>query len=60
MTDFGKPLFNKMKYCVRCCMPATNEGMQFDELGMCLACRSSEEKMHINWVERQKQLKEIL
>ena len=60
MTDFGKPLFNKMKYCVRCCMPATNEGMQFDELGICLACRSSEEKMHINWVERQKQLKEIL
>lgn len=58
--DFGKPLFDKMKYCIRCCMPATNEGMQFDELGMCLACRSSEQKMHINWVERQKQLKEIL
>jgi len=58
--DFGKPLFEKMKYCIRCCMPATNEGMQFDELGMCLACRSSEQKMHINWVERQKQLKETL
>jgi len=41
-------------------MPITNEGMQFDEMGICLACRSSEEKMHINWVERQKQLKEIL
>ncbi len=58
--NFGKPLFEKMRYCVRCCMPATNEGMQFDELGICLACRSSEEKMHINWVERQKKLKEIL
>lgn len=59
-SDSGKPLFEKMKYCVRCCMPATNEGMQFDELGICLACRSSEQKMHINWVERQKQLKETL
>ncbi len=61
MTEEGKPLFDgKLRYCVRCCIPATNEGMQFDELGICLACRSSEEKMHINWVERQKQLKEIL
>ena len=59
--DSGKPLFDgKLRYCVRCCIPTTNEGMQFDELGICLACRSSEEKMHINWVERQKQLKEIL
>jgi len=59
-SNYGKPLFDKMRYCVRCCMPTTNEGMQFDGLGMCLACRSSEQKMHINWVERQKQLKEIL
>jgi len=58
--NLGKPLFEKMKYCVRCCIPSTNEGMRFDELGICLACRSSEEKMHINWVDRQKKLKEIL
>ncbi|MBS3133759.1 N-acetyl sugar amidotransferase [Candidatus Woesearchaeota archaeon] len=56
----GKPLFEKLRYCVRCCMPATNIGMKFDELGICLACRSSEEKMHINWLERQEQLKKIL
>jgi len=61
MSEINKPLFDgKMQYCIRCCTPATNEGMQFDEMGMCLACRSSEQKMHINWVERQNKLKEIL
>ncbi len=58
--DFGNPPFPQLRYCIRCCMPETNEGMQFDEMGICLACRSSEQKMHINWVERQKQLHKIL
>lgn len=58
--DYGNPPFSQLKYCVRCCMPETNEGMQFDEMGICLACRSSEQKMHINWAERQQKLKEIL
>ena len=56
-----KPLFDKhMRYCVRCCIPETEEGTTFDELGICQACRSSEEKMHINWLERQQQLRKIL
>lgn len=56
-----RPLFEKhMQYCVRCCIPETEEGTTFDELGICQACRSSEEKMHINWVERQQQLRKIL
>lgn len=41
-------------------MPETSEGLDFDELGICKACRSSEMKMHINWVEREKQLHVIL
>jgi tRNA(Ile)-lysidine synthase TilS/MesJ len=41
-------------------MPETNEGMGFDEMGICKACRSSEQKMHINWEERQAKLKEVL
>ncbi|MBU0689935.1 MAG: N-acetyl sugar amidotransferase [Gammaproteobacteria bacterium] len=49
-----------IRYCVRCCVPETQEGVQFDEMGICTACRSSEEKMHINWVEREKQLRKIL
>lgn len=56
----GKPLFPNMQYCLRCCMPASNEGMHFDEMGICRACYSSEQKMHIDWVEREKQLRAIL
>ena len=49
-----------IKYCIRCCTPETQEGVNFDEMGVCTACRSSEEKMHIDWAEREKKLKDIL
>ena len=56
----GKPLFPELKYCVRCCMPETEEDILFDEEGICQSCQSSEQKMHINWVEREQKLKQIL
>ena len=56
---FGKPLLEGIQYCTRCCIPATQEGVHFDEMGVCAACLSSEQKIHINWQERGKQLKEI-
>lgn len=56
----GDPPFPELRYCVRCCMPETNEGMGFDEMGICKACRSSEQKMRINWADRQKQLSALL
>jgi N-acetyl sugar amidotransferase len=60
-TNFGEPLYNEViRYCNRCCMPETMEGITFDEFGICTPCRSSEEKMHINWEEREKNLKSIL
>ncbi|MBI5447672.1 MAG: N-acetyl sugar amidotransferase [Gammaproteobacteria bacterium] len=49
-----------IQYCIRCCVPETQEGVNFDELGICTACRSSEDKMHINWAKREEQLKKIL
>lgn len=61
MSDqYGKPLFSNLKYCVRCCLPDTNESIDFDEMGICKACRASEQKMHINWAERQQMLEKIL
>lgn len=54
------PPFPQLQYCTRCCMPETNEGMKFDEMGVCQACRSSEQKIHIDWVKREKQLRQIL
>jgi len=41
-------------------MPETNERIEFDEMGICQACQSQEQKMHINWVEREKELKNTL
>lgn len=49
-----------IKYCIRCCIPETQEGVRFDQLGICTACKSSEEKMHIDWTLREKQLRTIL
>ena len=56
----AKSLFPHLQYCIRCCMPETQEGIEFDEMGICRACQSSEQKIHINWVEREKQLKKII
>ncbi len=48
------PLYKDvLRYCVRCCMPETAEGIAFDERGVCNACNSSEEKMHIDWEQRE-------
>jgi N-acetyl sugar amidotransferase len=41
-------------------MPETNEGIVFDEMGICQACQSAEQKIHIDWVAREKQLRKIL
>lgn len=60
-SKFGDPLYIKdIRYCNRCCLPETMEGIVFDEFGICTPCRSSEEKMHINWEEREKNLEQIL
>ena len=53
-----KPI-KELQYCTRCCVPETQEGVEFDELGICTACQSSEEKMHISWEQREKQLRKI-
>lgn len=54
------PLFPHLQYCVRCCMPETQEGIGFDEMGICRACQSSEQKIHIDWSERKESLRTIL
>lgn len=54
------PPFEQLKYCQRCCMPDTTEGIGFDELGICKACRASEEKMRIDWKQREQALAQML
>ena len=50
----------QMFYCTRCCLPESSPNIKFDEFGICNACRSSEQKMRINWEKREKILKKIL
>ena len=52
--------FPTLRFCTRCCMPQTTEGIEFDEMGVCKACQSSEQKIHIDWVRREKELRKIL
>ena len=56
----GEPLYSKLKYCRRCCMPESNAFQAFDEFGICNACRSSEQKMRIDWSKRENELSKIL
>ena len=60
MENFGSQLHAGVQYCIRCCMPETEEETSFDELGICQACQNSEQKMHIDWDERQVQLVKLL
>lgn len=63
MSDFeleSRPMIEGLRYCTRCCMPESNEGMQFDEMGICQACQSQEQKIRINWVERERELRSLL
>jgi N-acetyl sugar amidotransferase len=41
-------------------MPETNEGVAFDEFGQCYACISSEQKIRIDWVSRELELRKLL
>ena len=59
-SEFGKPMFANMTYCVRCCMPESNEGIKFDEMGICQACQSAEQKIHIDWTARERELRKLL
>lgn len=62
MTDKlpGQTPFAQLRYCVRCCLPETVEGIQFDEMGICLGCRSQEQKMRIDWAARERKLRALL
>ena len=52
--------FKHLQYCIRCCVPQTQEGVVFDELGVCQACQSAEQKIHIDWAERERDLRRTL
>jgi len=58
--DIHSQPFKQFKYCVRCCMPETVEGIRFDDRGVCSGCNSSEQKMKVDWAVRERSLREKL
>jgi N-acetyl sugar amidotransferase len=49
-----------MRYCKKCVQPDTRPSIVFDDEGVCMACRYSEEIPSIDWDERQRQLQKIV
>jgi len=48
-----------MKYCIKCIQPDTRPGIVFDAEGVCLACRVAEQRLGVDWSERERELEEI-
>lgn len=48
-----------MKYCKKCVIPDTRPGIVFDKEGVCMPCRTAEERKKINWDERYKELEKL-
>lgn len=49
-----------LTYCKRCVMPSTRPDLLLDNLGICNACRSYENRSQVDWDLRYKELLNIL
>ena len=50
-----------MRYCTKCVTPETQEGILFDENGICHTCKHIDvKKYNIDWKERRKLLDELV
>ena len=49
-----------MKFCKVCLYPDTKPGLEFDNEGMCSACKNNELKSTVDWASRKSQLLEMM
>src|SRR4030042_2645343 len=50
-----------MKYCTKCLMPETRPRIEYDEHGVCNACKWSEEKTTtVDWKSRQEEIMKLI
>ena len=49
-----------IKYCTKCLFPDTKPDLQFDDQGVCSACRNYEKRNEIDWEKRHAELLSIL
>ncbi|MBS5113600.1 MAG: N-acetyl sugar amidotransferase [Coprobacillus cateniformis] len=50
----------KIRYCKKCLFPETKPGLEFNEDQICTACQNYDDRSHIDWDERKKELMNIL
>src|SRR3989344_5823119 len=51
----------KMRYCTRCVYPASSAApLAFNEEGVCSGCLVHDQKMTIDWKEREEKLKKLV
>ena len=55
----NNPMFTSLHYCARCGMPSTERDASFDDLGICRTCTSLEQKMYMDWTERENALRAL-
>lgn len=48
-----------MRHCIRCVMPSTRPGIQFDEHGVCYPCLAAEKARTTDWSARMRELEEL-
>jgi len=49
-----------IRYCTRCIMPDTKPDLSFDDEGVCNACRNFENRKHVDWDQRKRELIELV
>ncbi|MFZ5775065.1 MAG: N-acetyl sugar amidotransferase [Thermodesulfobacteriota bacterium] len=49
-----------IRYCTRCLMPETKPDLEFDDQGVCSACRYFEKRGAVDWAARKAELLTIL
>ncbi len=50
----------EIKYCKKCVTPNTRPRIEFDEEGICNACRYAEYKKTIDWKAKEEELRELV
>jgi N-acetyl sugar amidotransferase len=57
----GHPVHTRsIVYCRRCVMPSTKPDLQFDDQGICSACRYYERRADVDWGARSRDLQAVL
>jgi N-acetyl sugar amidotransferase len=49
----------EIRFCKKCVMPSTRPRIQFDEEGICNACKNTAKKENVDWKARWKKLEEL-